>query len=441
MCGWRRALFAVGMTAVGLGVAAFGIHERVSAEARLFHEAARLVDRSREIDAIQDLSARGGVGVGDRLRAARDTSPDRAEREAIGRALACSSDPTCIHELGALLQAVRERHADVLREAMASTESARAKSRVLTGIGALLAMCGALFGAWPGAGRPSPSASRVPEPGAERALEGGTAAESDERDLHLRSRLEELYALRLRALESDRFSAYGEIAAGLSHGLKTPLASIRAATELSLTKLGFEHPVAPHLEDALEEIDGLIEQVRRFLQASGDGEPMPTRVVLADLVRLLEGSYAPQASERGVRWRSEVEDGGAPVVADPALLEMALRNLVENALAVAPSGTTVSVAARSAEPPARAGLDQAPPPVGRWVEIAVVDEGPGIPADLVAGARRPSEKPGGSGLGLAIARRIAARHGGALEVSHGAPRGTSVHLRLPAAPVGEERPA
>jgi len=251
----------------------------------------------------------------------------------------------------------------------------------------------------------------------------------------LRQRLEDLYAARLRAWESDRFAAYGELAAGLSHGLKTPLASIRAAAQVAVKKLGADHAAIPQLEDVISEVDALVEQVRRFLQATGTGEPVPARVAPGQLVDAIDAGYAADAKERGVSFETEIANGLGELLVDAALLEMALRNLVENALAVAPKGSTVMVSTQVGVAPARAALDAAEPEPGEWIELVVSDEGPGIPAEVLAG-RVASKKPNGSGLGLAIARRIVARHGGALVVDTAENAGTSVRMVLPAADAG-----
>lgn len=245
---------------------------------------------------------------------------------------------------------------------------------------------------------------------------------------YLRARLEELYTARRRAWESDRFAAYGEIAAGLSHGLKTPLAGIRAATQAAQAKLAAGHPAAGNLEDVLGEVDTLLEQVRRFLHASGTGAPVPARVRPDTLVDALISEYREGASRNGVSL-GFISQEVPELLVDPALLEIALRNVVENALSVSPTGSAIEIVVRPSSPPPRAGLDDAPPPPERsWVEIAIRDHGPGLNSAPLLGR---SSKPDGSGLGIAIARRIVGRHGGSLRYESPADGGTNVSVLLP----------
>jgi signal transduction histidine kinase len=316
------------------------------------------------------------------------------------------------------LERVRQYYADRLERRWSAAHRQRLAAAWLIGIG--LCLCaGSLATAGLFVRRAGAKGDAEP-----RAPERATVEQT------MRRRLEELYAARLRAWQSDRFAVAGEIAAGLSHGLKTPLASIRAAAQLAQMKLTEDHPAARQLEDILEEADSLVEQVRRFLHATGAANPVPSRLPPAQLVEALEREYKSRAQDQGLTWQTQVEQDLLEVCVDPGLLEMACRNLIENAFAVAPPGSKVTVTARSSTPPPRAGLDELPPTGGRWIEIAVHDHGPGIQVPAGATVAVPSQKSGGSGLGLAIARRIVARHGGALLFDSSA--GTTARVLLPA---------
>src|SRR5262249_46851675 len=162
------------------------------------------------------------------------------------------------------------------------------------------------------------------------------------------------------------------------------LASIRAAAQLAYLKLGDGHPAASQLEDVMQEADSLADQVRRFLGASTAATPLQARLRPVELLEALDRDYGPRARDLGLLWSSRVEKDLPDVCVDPGLLEMACRNLVENAISAAPPGTAVSIAARATDPPSRAGLDETIPPPGRWIEICVRDEGAGIPAQIDA---------------------------------------------------------
>lgn len=407
---------AIALAAFGAALLYYGDSLRRVAADDLREASFRSVSRTRALDQLAASDPADAAMVDRWLSDARGD----AERGALRALRDCLSSAES--DCASMLDEARAHYASDLQDrwSAASEQNERADIALLL---ALVAFLGGIALALSTSRQPAPLAVEEPEPPvANPAVEA-----------LLKQRLEDLYAARLRAFESERFAAYGELAAGLSHGLKTPLASIRAAAQVAVRRLGDEHPATPQLRDVIAEVDGLVEQVKRFLQATGSRDPIPTRVAPAQLLAAIGSGYASEAAERGVTLDSAVAEGLGEVLVDAALLEMALRNLVENAMAVAPRGSTVVVSARPATPPSRVGLDDVAPVGDQWIEIVVSDEGPGIPREVLESGHVESKKPDGSGLGLAIARRIAARHGGALVVDTGAGSGTSVRTVLPVA--------
>ena len=125
----------------------------------------------------------------------------------------------------------------------------------------------------------------------------------------------------------------------------------------------------------------------------------------------------------------------APFTGDPDLLGRVMLNLLDNAIKYSPAGGLVEVEL------AHVGGDYA---------ISVVDEGPGVPAELrervferffradSARARADVTATEGAGLGLAIARRIAIAHGGRLELAESRPGRTEFRLMLLARPTDRD---
>lgn len=261
---------------------------------------------------------------------------------------------------------------------------------------------------------------------------GATAMEET-----LRDRLEQLYAERSRARDNARFAAYGEIAAGLSHGLKTPLSSIRANVQLIQAKIDPDHNAHDSLDEMLDQVDELVGQINRFLATMGSGEPATSRSTVANLLVPLDERYSRGDAKRRISFETEIADDLPEVTADSELVEMALRNLIDNALYFARDGTTVTLAASACSSPRAVGLDRKPPPPELagvdWVELAVIDAGRGISMEIADGKEGESSRPGGSGLGVAIARRVAARHGGTLLIDAVADKGTCARFILPPA--------
>jgi signal transduction histidine kinase len=206
--------------------------------------------------------------------------------------------------------------------------------------------------------------------------------------------------------------------ADASHQLRTPLTALR----LRLENLEADVPPSGRssLEGAVAEVERLSGLVEGLLALARSDASEETGERL-DLGRLVEGraeAWSALAEERGVRLETS-RDGPAIVRAAPARVEQVLDNLLANALEVSPEGATI-----------RIGTSR-----GReWVELHVVDEGPGLTAeererafDRFWRGRGSGE---GSGLGLAIVKRLVAADDGRVELREAATRGIDAVVRL-----------
>jgi len=187
-----------------------------------------------------------------------------------------------------------------------------------------------------------------------------------------------------------------EFVADASHQLRTPLTALR----LRLENLGSEvkQSVRTDLERALDEVERLSRLVDGLL-ALARAEVSPVeRVDLAKLVDERIEAWSALAAEQGVKLEANVT-GAASVGADR--LGQALENLLSNALAVSPRGSTVLIS-------------------GRRGELHVIDQGPGLSEEQRGRAFDRfwrGEKSGtGSGLGLAIVKRLVEIDGGRVEL-------------------------
>jgi two-component system sensor histidine kinase TctE len=192
-----------------------------------------------------------------------------------------------------------------------------------------------------------------------------------------------------------------------SHQLRTPLATLS-------TQIGFAQREADpaQLRAALHalkaQLDETIRQTNQMLLlARADSAELETAPL--DLVAFageVARAWWPEAEQRGIDLGLDAAVDTLVVPAHAGLLREALANLLHNALRYTPRGGHVTVRVDAGPAEAR---------------IAVIDDGPGIPASERARAgerffRASNATQPGSGLGLAIARSIAARHGGRLDV-------------------------
>ena len=224
------------------------------------------------------------------------------------------------------------------------------------------------------------------------------------------------------------FASQRRFVADASHELRTPLAIIKTNLELALTdKDGTDESrarAAAVIERAIDRMarltDDLLALARLDAPAAGN-EPVPLVQIVADA----RDEFAAAAAARNVAL--EAADGPGWVVSgDRDVLKRAVVNLLDNAVRVAPPGSSVR-------------LDHGEE--DGWAWLAVSDEGPGIAPEHLESifdrfwrADEARTRPdGGSGLGLAIVRQIAEAHGGSIEVRSQAGEGATFVLRLPLA--------
>jgi heavy metal sensor kinase len=216
------------------------------------------------------------------------------------------------------------------------------------------------------------------------------------------------------------------LVADASHALRTPLAVMRAELDVSLRGDDLSPAAREVLESAREEVDRMARTVDNLIAlAQTDEGRLELLTVPVDLRRAVHESAQPLrllASANDVSMVLEGEPEQA--LADPQRLQLALTNLIENALKFSPPGSTVTVSSwrRDGE-----------------VGVTVRDEGPGIPeADREhlfdryyrAGSAR-ARNLSGSGLGLAICREVAIAHGGRIWVDSTVGEGSAFTLALP----------
>ena len=260
------------------------------------------------------------------------------------------------------------------------------------------------------------AAQTVDEPTSERIPEV-----SNDREVR---RLVRLLNEMLGRLESA-FAIQRRFVADASHEMRSPLSNLRATIEVALRHPRSTGEYQATLAVALAEIERLARLVQGLLTLSraGAGRLLIHQRV-TDLDALAERAlevHGARAAARDVQLRLE-SDGPVSVIGDPDQLREVIDNLLDNALRMAPAGTTVRVRVRRQD--GRSALE-------------VEDHGPGLApeeqAEVFAPFARGRGEPGdGAGLGLAIARAIAEAHGGALGLRSTPGAGATFTLELPA---------
>ena len=231
----------------------------------------------------------------------------------------------------------------------------------------------------------------------------------------------------IRRLERDaqmqqRLAAVGEMAAGIAHEIRNPLASISGSMQILRKELDLNGEQSQLMDIVLRESERLNQTIGSFLAYARPQRFVVTRLdvrpVLKDAALLLRNS-----AEVGLRHVVDVDVPDTPVwcEADEGQVRQVIWNLATNGLRAMPDGGCLRLGAR-------------PDADGAAGVLVVRDEGIGIPEAELDAIFQPfhGSFERGSGLGMAIVHRIVNDYGGEIRVTSKPGAGTTVEVRLPA---------
>lgn len=214
-----------------------------------------------------------------------------------------------------------------------------------------------------------------------------------------------------------------QVSNAIAHDLRTPIARARTKLEDAAMHAKTETDLRAAIEQATVDLDGIVRIFQALLRIAeieaGSRRSAFTALDLEPLLADLAELYSAVAEERG---QTLVLDVSPPlhIQGDRDLIQQAVANLLDNALKFSPESGTVTLSAHST----RTG-----------VEIAVADQGPGIPQEDRGRATdrfyrgETARSTPGSGLGLALVQAVAQLHGGGIFLADAAP-GLSAKLSL-----------
>jgi two-component system, NtrC family, sensor histidine kinase PilS len=242
----------------------------------------------------------------------------------------------------------------------------------------------------------------------------------------------------IKQLERDarlrqRLAAVGEMAAGIAHEIRNPLASMSGSIQILRQELPLSEEQAQLMDIVLRESDRLNDTIRSFLAYA---RPQRFSMTRLDLCRLLNDTalLLRNSAEVGEGHLVEVDLPDEPVLfdADENQMRQVVWNLATNGLRAMKQGGRLRLKTRlelghlpAESTDASAVCDAA--------VLEVSDEGVGIPAEELDGIFQPFHGtfPRGSGLGLSIVHRIVTDYGGEVNVSSTPGAGTTMRVRLP----------
>jgi two-component system, LuxR family, sensor kinase FixL len=235
-------------------------------------------------------------------------------------------------------------------------------------------------------------------------------------------------ALHGRLLQVSRMATIGEMAAGVAHELNQPLTAIANYAQACSRLLSRPGTDPSELQQALAEITAqaaraadIIRRLRELARSrQNDRAPVSVNALIKEIIDLVESD----ARLHGVPVSLDLADKLPNVVVDTGQIQHAILNFVRNgleALASQPGGTGRLLIRTTVT-------------TQHDVELAVIDNGPGIAPEAVGHLFDPffSTKESGTGMGLAISSTIARTHGGSVGYRPNLPTGACFYILLPA---------
>jgi len=239
--------------------------------------------------------------------------------------------------------------------------------------------------------------------------------------------------IRQQAAELQRaaqLSLIGEMAAGLAHEVKNPLAGIQGAVDILIRRRAANDPEREALEGVRHEVQRIDATVRALLDRARPRSITPTRTSLTEVTQRAVDLARAQIVGKPVFDKSRIQfqppEHDIVLTADELQIEDAVLNLVINAIEAIDNDGLVVVSLRISENTSDEALsDEA--------VIEVTDDGRGISEEDLKKIFNPffTMTTGGTGLGLPAVRRIARLHGGRVEVNSVPGEGSTFTLHLP----------
>ncbi len=247
-------------------------------------------------------------------------------------------------------------------------------------------------------------------------------AELEQRNVERVESYHRLLSVREQLASAEQMASIGQTAANVAHQVGTPLNLISGHVQILQEQLAGDPDVARRLAVIEEQIGKVTTTVRSLLDRSRRLGPR-TRTTAKELVDRVAEAVSPNLEAAGIQLESSAPAGATEILVDSVNLELALLNMVNNAVHAMPNGGALAIRIST--------------PSVDTVRISIEDTGVGIPPELLGRifeqwfTTRPDGR--GNGLGLSIARDVVHAHGGSITVASETGRGTTFTIDLPAA--------
>jgi signal transduction histidine kinase len=223
---------------------------------------------------------------------------------------------------------------------------------------------------------------------------------------------------------TEQLRVCGEMAAGLAHEIRNPLAGMKVSIEVLLSELNMEERDKEVLLKVIEQIRNIELMMKNLLNYARPVAAQPVRFnvnkILEKTIYFIEKHPSFISGDPRKQLIRELDETLPEIVGDPQQLQQVFLNLLLNAADAVPEGGAITV---------KTVYDKQ----AKTVAIVLRDTGKGIPVELMEKIFQPffTTKGKGTGLGLAVSKRIVEEHGGSIAVSNNVSGGVTFTVTLP----------
>jgi signal transduction histidine kinase len=223
---------------------------------------------------------------------------------------------------------------------------------------------------------------------------------------------------------TEQLRICGEMAAGLAHEIRNPLAGMKVSIEVLLSELDLEERDKEVLLKVIEQIRNIELMMKNLINYARPVAAQPVRFnvnkILEKTIYFIEKHPSFISGDLRKQLIRELDETIPEIMGDPQQLQQVFLNLLLNAADAVPEGGTITV---------KTVHDKQ----AKTVIIKICDTGKGIPAELMEKIFQPffTTKGKGTGLGLAVSKRIVEEHGGIIVVSNNVSGGVTFTITLP----------
>jgi len=255
---------------------------------------------------------------------------------------------------------------------------------------------------------------------------------------YLQAKIKELEYAQAQLIQSEKLASIGQMSATVAHGMRNPLANIRAVAQVSLRELSMDRVegiprsdgrgLEENLKDIISEVDRLERRISHLLDFTRPFPFNPFKENINSILNRLTFTFHKQLSERGIILETNLQNDLPEILLDPVQMEQILSEVISNSMDAMPTGGRLLIQSEEVLPE-----PSGEPHGNTYIQLKFQDTGEGIPEEVLPKVFDPffTTKIEGSGLGLAFARKVIERHGGRIWIESKPGQGTCVKIRLP----------